>query len=160
MYTRGFGRIKLLILTILTVVLCGGGKVIYDHFLVNGLRAEARIMLSYVHTLETAYHIESSRFVGFSTPYGASEGEVDNCTQPSGAAELGFILKDCQKSPLARTIRYFYQVEVAQDEVGFTGRASSGVGLDGQSLVCLGTTKKDIFSINQERVIKHIQPCQ
>jgi hypothetical protein len=131
---------------------------VYAYFVVNGLQAEAKIMLNFLHSLEIAHHTETSTYVAF-TPYGAPRGGRDQCLQPAGAEELGFSLKDCQKSQRVRTMRYYYQVNLEQEGLDFQAYAVSGSTEDGKSLICLNSLKLDVWSIKSEKFLKQTQTC-
>ncbi|MGE0171984.1 MAG: hypothetical protein AB7T49_04335 [Oligoflexales bacterium] len=131
---------------------------VYGYFVVNGLQAEAKIMLSFLHSLEIAHYTESSRYVAF-TAYGAPKNGNDQCMQPAGAEELGFLLKDCQKKQISRTMRYYYEVALENKGLDFHGRATSGSTEDSQSLICLNSLETDVWSVKVDKDLKQIQSC-
>ncbi|SMF34505.1 hypothetical protein [Pseudobacteriovorax antillogorgiicola] len=150
--------IRYLIIFSLLAVLGGFlGRAMYVTVTVRGLRAEARLMLSYLHTLQKAQRMESDRYMSFDQFYGAPLKGQDNCQQPEGAARLGFLLKWCH-SESASPLRYAYRVRETTD--GFIGEAHAGSASDGGSFVCFGFHEEDIWQIDKKRSLSHINSCR
>lgn len=133
----------------------------YRHFYINGLRAEARIMLTYLHTLEKVYRSESGHYAYFPEYYGANVDGHSFCQQPEGAKTLGFYLRWCHEKEAGREpVLYAYQVlPGVGDQDGYRAAAVSGSDSSGASFVCFGEREVDVWYMDQNRSITHEKSC-
>lgn len=124
-----------------------------------GLQAEAHLIMSYIGTLQKAYHFEHGEFLAFPF-YGAKIGAKENCEQPPGAAKLGFQINWCSGDKSVEPIRYAYQVKLSEDdEQGYILTAHSGSDERGYSFVCFGHGEADIWRMNRSQKKEHILEC-
>ncbi|MBC7532799.1 MAG: hypothetical protein H7318_14600 [Oligoflexus sp.] len=132
--------------------------VAYHQLYQRGLQAEAKLMISYVHTLERVYKLENKTFVFWDEPYGASLQGQDNCAQPDAAAEVGFIIAGCHrdKAPLPR-----YAYRIVKEPVGdhYMVEASSGSDSHGRSFVCFQPDQQDVWQSSQNLEFNQIESC-
>ncbi len=131
----------------------------YRQLSMRGMQAEARLMLSYMQTLQNVYHIEQSQFAKFETYYGAPTQGNDNCEQPLGAAQLGFLLHGCHdiKSPAPR---YAYRsLPKGESGVSFSLQAIAGSDAQGRSLVCFAAEDREFWVLEQNQDIVAIESC-
>ena len=146
-------------LIVLSLLILGGvlGRVLYVTMTVRGLRAEARLMLSYLHTLQKVQSMESDKYIGFSSFYGAPISGKDNCSQPEGAARLGFLLKWCHtESP--SPLRYSYRLTLSEDN--YKAEAHAGSDHSGASFVCFGHQEEDIWVVDKKKQIQRVKSCR
>lgn len=132
----------------------------YRRFVVEGLRAEAHLMTSYIVTLERAFQLEHGSFATFS-PYGAANLGIGQCDIPDGAEQLGFQIGWCQGILGRAPARYFYQAYV---EEGSTDqlmiKATSGSDALGRSFVCFGDFEMDEWNVDLKLSRLHLSDCQ
>jgi len=131
----------------------------YRQLSMRGMQAEARLMLSYMQTLQNVYHIEQGQFAKFEAYYGASIQGKDNCEQPSEAAQLGFLLHGCHdiKSPAPRyAYRSFPKGELG---VSFSLQAIAGSDAEGRSLVCFAADDREYWVLEQNQEIVAVESC-
>lgn len=133
----------------------------YQNLKMKSIRAEAKVMLSYLATLENVYKVEKGSYAYFPAFYGAQMSGEENCSQPEGAKELGFILRKCKKDPRRDGLRYAYRVlrESVEDTESFRAEAVSGSDLDGQNFVCAGS-KQDVWKIGPDKKHHNISHCE
>ncbi|MFW7379454.1 MAG: hypothetical protein ACOH5I_11645 [Oligoflexus sp.] len=126
----------------------------------NGLRAEMRLMLSYIHTLQKSYEVDEGRFSYFEEYYGAQISGKDHCEQPEGAARLGFILHWCHEEQ-ATELRYAYQVipTVVEDESSFLAVAHSGSDVKDRSFICYFSDQIDVWTIDEKKRLQSLRSC-
>lgn len=140
----------------------------YSNLKVKSLRAEAQVMLSYLAALETAYYTDNGKYVIFDEYYGSSQMGKLKCERPTGAVELGFILRSCDKDPLKGGLRYMYRVEGGKDPASgqktltntFTGYAESGTDANGKSLVCMTGSAIDRWTVDTKKTQTNISKCE
>jgi len=125
---------------------------------VNSFKSEAQVMLSYLGTLEAAYHTDSGSYAGFEQLYGSEMDGQENCRRPEGAEELGFRLKRCGKNPKSGGLRYAYRVLLGTDD--YRGEAVSGSDISSESYVCLNTKKKDQWKVGPDKKVRHVLDCE
>lgn len=132
--------------------------VAYHQLYLKGLQAEAKLMISYVHTLERVYKLENKHFVFWDEPYGASLHGSDNCVQPEAAAEVGFLIAGCHrdKSPLPR---YAYRVLEESVDDRYRVEASSGSDKNGRSFVCFKPDQQDVWQSSQNLEFSQVVSC-
>lgn len=146
---------KALVVFILAMTITPLAYASYYHMKINSLRAEMRLMLSYLSSLQQSQHLESGRYVGFDEWYGARIRGEDNCRQPEGAARLGFILRWCHQEQAAE-IRYAYRVKLHEDRSAFRAVAHSGSDHRDRSFVCFFGDQKDRWSkLNSQDIQAH-----
>ncbi len=130
----------------------------FHQLYLRGMQAEAKLMTSYLHTLERVYKIENKRFVYWSEPYGAMQLGVDNCRQPAAAAEVGFTVPGChrEQAPLPR-----YSFRVLRDATGdrLQVEARSGSDALGRSFVCFDAKGHDLWQSSQNLEFAPIESC-
>ena len=146
----------------LGVVLCGLAInlafVAYQGLVKNGLRAEAHLMLSYIATLERAYHLEHGKYVAFDE-YGAQKGGEGLCVQPQGAKRLGFSINWCLGVSGTDPVRYFYSARV-DSEGAFDIKAHSGSDKQGFSFICFGEGEHDVWALRPKAGRVHEKDCE
>lgn len=134
----------------------------------KSLQAEAKVMLSYLASLEIAYHTDNGKYVLFNEYYGAPILGIKNCHRPQGAIDLGFEIKHCQKQIKVKSIKYAYRVSGGlnpqtlehTDNNMFIGFAESGSFGNGLNFVCTNSKSKDIWKINKAKTTEHIVRCK
>ncbi len=151
---------RLIVLVLLFAALVTGGGYMADQQLrLNGRRAEARLLLSYMATLQSAYYADKNKYVRFDDWYGAPEQGKSRCQRPLGAAELGFVIESCAKADEQVKVRYAYRAPIKESTV-FAGEGASGSDELGQSLVCLGETTQDGWRVDQSKIPEHVRDCR
>ena len=150
---------------VLVVVLAVGGSLFWGKFKLdelrkNSLRAEAKLMLAYIQTLQNAHHTDEGHYSVFNQEYGASIGGSVNCTRPEGAKNLGFILRNCERGIDDGGPRYSYRVKSGESNQGFVAYATSGNGQSGSNLVCTSSTKQDIWRVQKSGRPIHVLNCE
>lgn len=146
----------------LLVALAALASVIYPLFrsmVVKGLQAEAHLMLSYIHSLESAYHIDHNEYVYFNEFYGSPIDGRENCVQPAGAERLGFLVRWCHKAG-ATPVRYAYRVIPGSGQDQFQAEAFSGSDANDQSFICFGEHEDDVWRMDDKRDIKRTKECE
>lgn len=149
---------------IAVIVLVLSGALFYGSYYrmkLNGLRAEMRLMLSYLHTLQHSYRLEEGRYAYFQQFYGAQIAGADHCLQPEGAARLGFILRWCHEEQ-ASELRYAYQVLSLErnGEIGFQAIAHSGSDANHDSFVCFFSNQLDVWAMHDDKHLRPIRMCE
>lgn len=120
----------------------------------RGVQGEAKLMMSYIHTLERVYKLENSEYVYWDAFYGANAKGVDSCPQPEGAAEVGLLIAGCHRELVAPP-RYAYRVlKVEPDRYRIEAR--SGSDQAGRSVVCFQPEGDELWesSQNMEYLLK------
>jgi hypothetical protein len=132
---------------------------LYRHLTVTGLEAEAKIMMSYLYSLEMAYHADTGHYTYFDKWYGAPIGGTNHCNQPNGARDLGFSIRWCRGEGKSETIRFSYRVVPHPNEPnGFLIEALSGSDERQMSFVCL-TKGESHWSFDQRKTLKQAKGC-
>ncbi len=137
----------------------GLSYVSYRQLSQRGMQAEARLMLSYMQTLQSVYHIEHGQFAKFDQAYGASIQGKDNCEQPVGAAELGFLIHGCHdlKAPAPR---YAYRSMLLGGTVqSYRLEAEAGSDERGRSFVCFSPRDRESWTLEQNQEIVSVESC-
>lgn len=169
--TSLLGRLNLKAIILLVtggVLLLGLSVPFYLNLKRNGLRAEAKIMLGYVATLQSAHYTDAGRYASFEEFYGAQINGKENCSRPEGAVELGFSLKGCDRDPDAGGLRYAYRVkgevnpETQQPDLqyGYRAEAISGSDVTSEDYICASTTQKDVWSVSSNKEPQHEKDCE
>lgn len=131
---------------------------------VKSLRAEVRVMLSYMATLQQAYYTDTGRYAYFEEFYGGPLDGRENCLRPEGAEELGFKLKGCGRGPNNGGLRYAYQSlkHEASDlnTPSYLGRGTSSSDINGESYICLGSLFKDVWEVLPNAAVSHVTDCE
>ncbi|HYX39494.1 MAG TPA: hypothetical protein VE954_40870 [Oligoflexus sp.] len=146
-------------LALVVCTLAGLGYVGFRQLSMRGTQAEARLMLSYMQTLQNVYHIEQGQFARFDQFYGAPLHGEDHCEQPEGAARLGFLLHGCHdlKSPAPR---YAYRsLPQIKPKAGYRLEAEGGTDAQDRSLVCFGADDRELWVAEQNTEIVAVQSC-
>lgn len=128
----------------------------YHQLYRKGLQAEARLIFSYVHTLQKVYKMEQGAYANFPA-YGAPEKGLDQCAQPLGAAQLGFLLYGCHDSD-STPPRYAYQSLEASGN-SYQLEALGGSDAEGRSLVCFIPSSREELVSTQNSEIKVRVSC-
>lgn len=148
----------LMLISSVTLLGCMLIYVAYHQLYLRGLQAEAKLMISYGHTLERVYKLENKHFAFWDEPYGASLLGRDNCVQPEAAAEVGFIIFGChrEKAPLPR-----YAYRIVKEPIGdhYRIEASSGSDSRGKSFVCFQADQQDIWQSSQNLQFNQVRSC-
>ena len=131
---------------------------LYRHLVINGLEAEAKIMLAYMHSLEAAHQMETGRYVFFSDWYGAPIDGRNNCNQPDGARDLGFMIRWCRGDGKGQMMRFAYRVVPATNGSGFAIQARSGSDAAKESFVCFGASKSQ-WILDENRQLNRSDGC-
>jgi hypothetical protein len=152
---------KVRLITMLTGCIAAGVLLVYVAFhqlYQNGLQAEAKLMISYVHTLERVYKLDKKNFVFWTEPYGAMLNGRDNCAQPEAAADIGFYISGCHREGAAIP-RYAYRIlkESASDR--YRIEASSGSDKEGRSFVCFDSDKQNVWQSSQNLEFSQVESC-
>jgi hypothetical protein len=155
----GISLNKLVIAIVSLVVVIALSIPFYQSINAKALQAEAQLMLSYIATLEAAYFVDTGKYAYFAEPYGSQVLGKENCTRPSGAEELGFVLKNCGKNPRDGGLRYYYQVEPSADGKDYTATAISGSDVTKESFICQGSTLEDIWLISSAKQLINRSFC-
>ncbi len=133
----------------------------------RSVRAEARLMLAYMRTLQSAYHVDEGRYIVFPEPYGAASGGMSRCQRPAGAVELGFVLRRCEDSPAEGGLRYAYRAVPMGADLGpetwqaggYVGYAESGSDANNESFVCASADQVDRWEVTSESDIRQVEAC-
>ena len=130
----------------------------YHQLYLRGLEAEAKLMMSYVHTLERVYKLEYRQFMFWDELYGAAQNGEDRCYQPEGAAEVGFFVPGCHREG-ALVPRYAYRV--VKESVGDRYRIEAVSGSDkaGRSFVCFKADQHELWQSSQNLEFTQIVSC-
>lgn len=154
-------RWKKLVVVGVLLALAGLFYPLYRYFYINGLRAEARVMLTYLFTLEQVYRTDAGHYVFFSEPYGANRKGQSSCQQPEGAKTLGFYLRWCHEKEAGREpILYAYRVDHKADHAdGYVAQAESGTDETGASFICFGEGERDVWRIDEKKNLVHAKAC-
>jgi hypothetical protein len=146
-------------LALVVSTLGGLGYVGYRQLSIRGMQAEARLLLSYMQTLQNVYHIEQGQYARFDQFYGASLQGKDQCEQPEGAARLGFLIHGCHdlESPAPR---YAYRsLPLTKPVMGYRLEAEGGTDAQGRSLICFAPDDRELWVLEQNKDIVAIQSC-
>lgn len=139
--------------------LCGLGYVSFHQLSLRGMQAEARLLLSYMQTLQNVYHIEQGQYARFDQPYGAPLRGEDHCEQPLGAAQLGFIIHGCHDIRAAAP-RYAYRsLPLGTDKNSYRLEAEAGSDAAQRSLVCFTAEEREFWVAEQNKDIIAVQSC-
>lgn len=152
-------RRNLLALLATVAVLAAITYPIFRHMAVKGLQAEAHLMLSYIHSLESAYYIDRNQYVFFEEYYGSPIKGSENCVQPVGAEQLGFFVRWCHKEKTT-PVRYAYRVVPSSSLNQFRAEAYSGSDADDRSFVCFGDDEDDAWQMDEKRQLKRTKECE
>lgn len=136
------------LLTLLAVGI--GGFLIWSfarQLFTRAVQGEAKLMMSYVHTLERVYRLEKKDYLYWDEYYGANQKGVDSCLQPESAAELGFLLPGCHREKAAIP-RYAYRVVKTEGD-RYAIEAKSGSDKLGRSVVCFSPRADEIWQSSQ-----------
>ena len=131
-------------------------RAVYISVSTSGLQAEARLMLTYLHTLQRAQSAESGKFIKFEEYYGAPILGKDNCVQPEGAAQLGFTISWCH-SDKPSPVNYAYRL--LSDSEDFRIQGKSGSDKNSASFVCFGYHENDIWEVRKSRQVERVSSC-
>ncbi len=137
--------------------------VLYHHLYQRGQQAEARLILTYLHTLQKVYKQESGSFAYFPS-YGAPQRGQDFCEQPFGAAQLGFAIHACHQAG-ALPPRYTYQsLEIKEESRGRIGpsyklEARGGSDSQRRSLVCFKANGEELWVSSTIQELEPIESC-
>lgn len=157
----GFGIKSLVLAVAVLVVLFALSIPFYQNLHIKSLQAEAKVMLSYMSTLQAAYYTDSGRYLYFTDFYGAQIKGKENCERPEGAKDLGFLLRNCSKDPRAGGLRYAYKVEIVDDRADtYKATALSGSDLSGESFVCGDVDVFDTWSVDPSKEQVHEAFCE
>lgn len=116
-------------------------------------------MLSYLQTLQRVYRSEHGQYVDFNTYYGAPIQGHDNCEQPMGAAQLGFLLHGCHEIK-APAPRYAYRSLILDKPApAYQLEARSGSDQAGRSLICFNPDGHELWQISQNQQIMPTKSC-
>ncbi len=131
----------------------------YHQLYQKGLQAEARLMLSYLHTLQRVYRKEEGGYAAFDW-YGAPLAGADHCMQPIGAAQLGFLIHGCHEAE-ALPPRYAFRTIVASGgkEAPYSLEALSGSDERGRSLVCFQELDHERWESRENQAIEPVKSC-
>ncbi len=147
---------------ILLIFVCLPGLLLayfaYHQIYKKGLQAEVHLVTSYIHTLQSAYASEKGSYSTFSN-YGAPQQGQDNCMQPEGAAELGFLIPGCHELRATAPRYTFRAAEAESSRSRYRVEALSGSDALGRSFVCFGDTGQEIWESLQNKEIKPIKSC-
>jgi hypothetical protein len=125
---------------------------VYQNLKTKSLQAEAKVILSYISTLESAHSADTGEYIFFDEYYGSPMKGKDSCERPKGAVELGFLLRNCSKDPHVGGLRYAYRIEPVEDKnLGFKAVAVSGSDLNDGSFVCPGVAVVDKWYTNADK---------
>lgn len=139
--------------------------VFYHQLSQSALQAEAKLMVSYLHTLEKVYRQERGSYAYFPA-YGAPQKGQDFCVQPEGAAALGFFVHGCHQAE-AMPPRYTYRIiepeapeaRVPQAELSYQIEARAGSDALGRSLVCFAPQQEELWVSSPRRKIESVLSC-
>lgn len=123
----------------------------------RAVQGEAKLMMSYVHTLERVYRLETKNYLYWEEYYGSGQAGADNCAQPEGAAELGFLLPGCHREKSAIP-RYAYKV-VKNSGDRYLIEAKSGSDKSGRSVVCFSSDQSEIWVSSKSMDYILAKPC-
>ena len=100
--------------------------------------------------------MESGTYIAFENYYGAALDGQDNCEQPEGAAQLGFLISWCH-SEKAVPMNFAYRSVL--DGEGFYAEAKSGSDEKNQSFVCFGVDEVNVWKIDKDKQVSEVSPC-
>jgi hypothetical protein len=146
-------------LALVVSTLGGLGYVGYRQLSMRGMQAEARLLLSYMQTLQNVYHIEQGQYARFDKFYGAPIQGKDQCEQPEAAARLGFLIHGCHdlESPAPR---YAYRsLPLTRPATNYRLEAEGGTDAQGRSLICFSPDDRELWTLEQNKDIVAIQSC-
>lgn len=146
-------------LALVVSTLGGLGYVGYRQLSIRGMQAEARLLLTYMQTLQNVYHIEQGQYARFDQFYGAPIQGKDQCEQPEGAARLGFLIHGCHdlKSPAPR---YAYRsLPLTKPALTYRLEAEGGTDAQGRSLICFTPVDRELWVLEQNKDIVAIESC-
>lgn len=134
----------------------------------SAFQAEAKLMISYLHTLERVYRQENGGYAFFSW-YGAPQTGADHCPQPEGAAALGFFIHGCHQER-SMPPRYTYRildVEAPAEikplppagELPYRIEARSGSDAQQRSLVCFTPEEVELWVSSSNKRLEPVLPC-
>lgn len=125
----------------------------------RGVQAEARLMLSYLHTLQRVYRREEGAFAAFEW-YGAPVNGQDFCAQPLEAAQLGFMIHGCHEEE-AFPPRYAYRslIRSQGQELSYELEAVSGSDAAGRSLVCFEAQEQERWVSQKNEDLEPLTSC-
>ena len=129
---------------------------IFHRMNIKALQAEAQLTLTYIASVESLYRIDKGKYV----VYGAQLMGRERCGIPKGAEELGFVLKSCAKDPRNGGIRYAYKVLPNANGDNFQAIAESGSDVTGESFICIGTNRVDIWQSGPEKNLQNTHFCE
>lgn len=151
-------RLKLLLLTLgFGSIVSLLGYVAYHQFSLRGMQAEAKLMMSYMHTLQRVYRLEHGSIVGFEN-YGAPLMGRDNCAQPLDAARLGFFLPGCHRKG-SMPPRYAYRSMLGERGERYILQAESGSDTQKRSLVCFDAGGTELWESRQSFEFNPLKSC-
>ncbi|MBC7660599.1 MAG: hypothetical protein H7249_12960 [Chitinophagaceae bacterium] len=150
-------RIALLLISVASVCACLGYTA-YHQFYQRGVEAEAKLMMSYAHTLERVYKLENRHFIYWDALYGATENGNDNCLQPEAAAEVGFIVPGCHRAS-ALIPRFAYRIVSESQGERYRIEAVSGSDKAGKSYVCFNSSGHELWQSSQNMEFTQVVSC-
>lgn len=133
------------------------GYVAYHQLYLRGMQGEAKLMMSYLHTLQRVYRLEHGSFVSFDN-YGAPLRGRDNCAQPLEAARLGFLLPGCHRKG-TEPPRYAYRSFFSEKGERYILQAESGSDAQKRSLVCFDKDGLDLWESRQGLDFSPLKSC-
>ncbi len=133
-------------------------SIAYHQLYQRGLEAEAKLMISYAHTLEKVYHLENKSYAYWSSPYGATLEGVDHCEQPDEAAAIGFSVAGCHREG-APIPRYAFHIQKLEGSDQYLIEATGGSDGQGRSLVCFQSRGREVWQSSQNLEFKQIISC-
>ncbi len=146
---------------IIIAVLLASAPLIYVFFhqmSQRAFQAEAKLMISYLHTLEKVYRQEHGAYAAFSW-YGAPQKGEDHCAQPEGAALLGFFIHGCHQER-SMPPRYSYRsLDRPSESLPYRLEAKSGSDALKRSLVCFTPDQEEIWVSSSIREIEPVVSC-
>lgn len=123
----------------------------------RAVQGEAKLMMSYVHTLERVYRLENHDYVYWDSFYGANQNGVDSCPQPEGAAEIGLLIAACHREGVIPS-RYAYRV-VKLEPNRYRIEAKSGSDSLGRSVVCFESDQSELWTSSQNMEYALTKSC-
>jgi len=130
----------------------------FHNVYLRGMQAEAKLMISHLHTLQRIYKFENKRYQYWLEPYGAGREGADHCEQPEAAAEVGFTIPGChrERAPLPR-----YGFRVVKDAMDDRYRieAISGSDSRGQSFICFDGEGQDVWQSSHNLEFTQTESC-
>jgi prepilin-type N-terminal cleavage/methylation domain-containing protein len=159
----GFSLIELMIVVGIIGILATIAVPRMQNFRSRAMQAEANMILNNITTLQAAYQLEFSTYIGYGGPavyYGrvpTTAGAGNACAPAAGAqpaitnVAIGFTIEPCV---LNRSPRYGYNIEAGAGALAastFTADAESGI--NEFNLIFPGCANPDNRSINQDRAM-------